>query len=877
MNNFHYGSGSFGKWFIDEFGLPAYHYTCDQISDERAVSPCNPLWRNNTDHLHQIGNFRLNAVASNYGYVQVRQDEGCVKFLNDYRPEDNCLAGGIGYLTDENETLTTAYSKDNRELVRIFGSGYFKKRITNSKYCVEQVIYAPYGDDPLLISQVTVKNKSGNEVYVNWEELWDCSVYQISFRSVLESILLQDIHKIPEIRRNFSKKFKHNFEIIGNGKGILDTSKFSGWTDDEKNAWSNTKAVIEGISSGLFGGKIHSDVPGVSFYDYTPPSVFLVALDGPAAKLEIPDGTYMNLKRNIVLKPGESKTIFNSFGYIPHGSNLSDIMELIDGKFSNPQSVLEETCNSWKGRAAILSVPDEPWVERELRWSNYYLKSNTTYDSFFGEHVQSQGSGYQYLMGIQAAPRDQAQHCLPLIFTEPWLVKENIRYILKESLPDGELPFGITGNGMITPTPIKSSDFQLWIIWLVCEYVLATRDISFLDEELKTYPVGGKEREPEKILSVLERMYKYLFRGTGYGRHGLLRLLKGDWNDLIVQGFVSSDQHDAVEAEAESLLNSAMASYVLRLYSGLYKYLGNVDKADQLAEEAADLRHAVQEQWNGKWFRRAWLPGDGGWVGDNELWLEPQPWAVIGGCAESGHPAVLTENIDKLLREPSPIGSMLIDKPVAPEPGEMTNGGVWPSINGTLIWALAMVNPQKGWDEWKKNLLSTHAEIYPDIWYGIWSGPDYYNSVLARYPGHTFFDKSILDGGPAAPALPNWTDFPVMCMHPHAWTIYSVLKLLGTEFTASGIEFRPAIPKREYSFKSPLLEFNKMPDGYSGCYNPLEEGMWTVSITLPEEEHKIISKLVINEGTEVEAVFREGRIVFTGESYHNKPLSWKLK
>jgi hypothetical protein len=47
-----------------------------------------------------VGNDRLVAVASNYGYVQVRQDEGGPKFLNDYDPQKSKYAGGFGYLTD---------------------------------------------------------------------------------------------------------------------------------------------------------------------------------------------------------------------------------------------------------------------------------------------------------------------------------------------------------------------------------------------------------------------------------------------------------------------------------------------------------------------------------------------------------------------------------------------------------------------------------------------------------------------------------------------------------------------------------------------------------------------------------------------------------
>ena len=59
------------------------------------------------------------------------------------------------------------------------------------------------------------------------------------------------------------------------------------------------------------------------------------------------------------------------------------------------------------------------------------------------------------------------------------------------------------------------------------------------------------------------------------------------------------------------------------------------------------------------------------------------------------------------------------------------------------------------------------------MWFGIWSGPDAYNSVLSKNPGGT---------GP---------DFPVLNMHAHAWPLYTAAKLLGVEFHESGVNFHP--------------------------------------------------------------------------------------
>ena len=141
--------------------------------------------------------------------------------------------------------------------------------------------------------------------------------------------------------------------------------------------------------------------------------------------------------------------------------------------------------------------------------------------------------------------------------------------------------------------------------------------------------------------------------------------------------------------------------------------------------------------------------------------------------------------------------------------------------DGTLIWALALESGPLAWDEWKKNSLAMHAEAYPEIWYGVCSGPDYYNSVLSRYPGQTMFSEAPSPDHKTQGELGfNWTDFPVMNMHPHAWPLYSAAKLLGLEFHERGVSFKPGLPLTEYELTSPLLGFKKSRDGYSGWYAP---------------------------------------------------------
>src|SRR5438270_8367142 len=141
-----YGSGYFGEWINDEFGLPAFHYTCDQAHDPKAVTEVNPGILSPTEHIHQVGNDRLIAIASNYGHVRVRQDEGAPKFLNDYAPDRGAFAGGFGYLMDGKSTLSTFYPGGGRSFDRIFGIGYFRQKVATQNYGVAHVIFAPSGD-----------------------------------------------------------------------------------------------------------------------------------------------------------------------------------------------------------------------------------------------------------------------------------------------------------------------------------------------------------------------------------------------------------------------------------------------------------------------------------------------------------------------------------------------------------------------------------------------------------------------------------------------------------------------------------------------------------------------------------------------------------
>jgi hypothetical protein len=854
----------------------------------------NPGILSSTEHIHQVGNDRLVALASNYGHVRVRQDEGAPKFLNDYAPERGYFGGGFGYLIDGAAMLSTFYPGNADRFDRVFGIGYFRKKVSGHGYAIDQIIFAPFGDDPVLVSQVSIHNAGSAEAKLRWIEFWGCQVYQFSFRAFMELFAGKNIH---ETRRDLGTRFAHRFRAVANGSGLLETKEFLGRDPTEEQRFQAQVASLE-KGNNLFLSPPDPKAPKTAgFDDLKPPPTFLVSLDAapsgmtsngkeffgtggsdhPAGLERDLDGdleqtgpeSALLLERKFSLKPGESRTLTFLYGYVASGTDLDS---LVTKYRQGAASAWRESSDQWKRHGLRFTVPEEPWVEREVTWNHYYLRSGFTYDNFFQQHIVSQASIYQYVMGFQGAARDPLQHALPFLFSDPALVKEVLRYTLSEVRPDGSIPYGIVGHGMPMPTTSdNSSDMPMWLIWAVSEYVLATRDARFFDSQVTTF--YGKSAGQDSVRNLLARCYRHLTEDVGTGEHGLMRMLQDDWNDALVNAWATQTESKEVVEKGESVLNSAMAAYVFDHYARLLTYSGANDSLiSPIRQKAEGHRRAVRAQWTGDWFRRAWLGSTDGWLGEKCIWIEPQPWAIIGGSANEEQTRTLIRNIDQKLRRVSPIGAIQLSEGPdqvqrgawKSEPGTQVAGGVWPSLNQTLIWALAGTDGAMAWDEWKKNSFARHAEVYPETWYGTWSGPDVLNSVLSKHPGAT-------TGG--APF--GWTDFPVLNMHTHACPLFALSKLIGLEFTESGVRLAPTLPLASFRFESPLLGLIKSARGYEGWYNPVSQNTYSIRLKISAEEAKSFSRVEVN-GKRIQARIVPERVEMEGQAGGGTPLRWSV-
>jgi hypothetical protein len=106
--------------------------------------------------------------------------------------------------------------------------------------------------------------------------------------------------------------------------------------------------------------------------------------------------------------------------------------------------------------------------------------------------------------------------------------------------------------------------------------------------------------------------------------------------------------------------------------------------------------------------------------------------------------------------------------------------------------------------------MTQRADVYPNMWYGIWSGPDAYIADYAENAGEAFYH------------LPTpMCDFPLMNLNIHACYLLSVIKMAGIETDFDMIRISPKIKDQDFSFNSPLMSLKVEPNSLYFRYEPI--------------------------------------------------------
>lgn len=441
------------------------------------------------------------------------------------------------------------------------------------------------------------------------------------------------------------------------------------------------------------------------------------------------------------------------------------ILEFRYGLLTDETAGFEDSLAGLAARLPKARAVPAPEAEREIPWHAALLTGGACADGVLGGHTLDQGSCYSFRHGFNGAARDPLQHALPLVYIEPDLALSVLRNTCAWGSPDGDLPYALRPDKSPWTDLFRPSDQNLWALWLGAEYLAATGDLAAFREAVPYHPVHAAQAVP--LGENLRRQFRFFADVVGRGEHGHVRMLNADWNDLAIAA--SGVPREAMIEHGESVLNSAMAAWVLPRYAALAERLGDHATGAAARELGEELRELVAGEWNGRWFRRAYGPG--AVVGDDDLWLEVQPWAILCGAAGHGRARELLETIERTAAAGSPLGAR-VRWPAEPGAG----GSVWYAINMTLVWAAARHAPELGWAWWRRMSLAAHAAAYPGVWEGTLSGPDAYLPPESVRPGRTW---DLAEFGVAMQA------YPVANLHAHAQPLLAYLRLLGVEPDAS--------------------------------------------------------------------------------------------
>ena len=817
------GNGRFGEWFEDEYGLPAYNYTCNQYNDIFAKSSTS--YGHSIDHFHQIGNDRITATAHNGGYIQVLEASRGFQWLTFQNKKRKKLGGGIAFFNigDSEYFYSDLFDKEDSDknciFERIFGIGYFQKKIQRNDLKIIHNICAPFSDDPVLISEIFISNESNSNAIKNAKliDFWDIYLHHI-----LRSLI---------VTSNNRKKFGKNKFINFIGKFIKLCQNFVKTDTDGSRKKFDRKFNFD-ISFDLNAQAIYvkpkyrKEPPNTpeepAKHNFYPKTIFLSMLHGNATKafyksLKIKnknrikidfkksdfseDNNVFNYKRNpslgietvFQLKPGETRKFTSIFGY-SEKENINNLIKKYK-EITSEISILEWNSEKWKNSFIELNCERDSWLSRETKWHSYYTRSSCYLDEYFDLHKFPQGSVYLFGHGLDGAIRDYMLYLNSIIFINPQLAREYLTYTISFMEPNGKLPYSIYGFAKTFTKSVhsKPSDLYIFLIWGILEYIYTTRDFNFLHEKISFYP-----KSTNKESTVIEKLFTafdYIFsEKVGFGEHGLVKCNDGDWSDGI--SLMVKNRKKFIKY-GESNFNSTFTLYIIAKAIPLLKKY-NPELAKLCEEKYNELKKAVLDSKNGRWFYRGW-DGQGNPIGDNNIYLEHHNWLLISEILEKEQAKKLIGEIYKNLDKPSPIGQYISYPPektplkILPK-GWDVNGGIWHAMNSLLTWGYSKYDSEKAYSSLIKNSLAQRAEAYPNIWYGIWSGPDAYIADYAENAGEAFYHL-----------LTPMCDFPLMNLNVHACYLLSIIKIAGIEVDYESLIIHPKLEDQNFHFKSPLI------------------------------------------------------------------------
>ena len=370
------------------------------------------------------------------------------------------------------------------------------------------------------------------------------------------------------------------------------------------------------------------------------------ALSGRAGAALDPCGA---VQTTIELQPGQEVEVVFQLGEADDEQLARALISKYRGK-DEVQRAFAAVAELWDRRLAAIQV-DTPDAAVNLLLNRWVLYQTLA--------CRIQGRSAFYQSSGAFGFRDQLQDVLALLFSEPAYAREHILRCASRQFVEGDVqhwwhPPG--GQGVRT----RCSDDRLWLIFATLEYGEATGDWSILDEEapfLEARPLNADEDEVyerPRVSSSRASLYEHCVRALGrsleVGDHGLPLIGTGDWNDgMNMVGRAG---------RGESVWLAWFLVAMLPRFAAIAESRQDSRFARTCRSAHARLVQAVEQAWDGRWYRRAYFD-DGmplGSAKNEECQIDSiaQSWAVIAGAGDPARARLAMEAVDARLvsREP---------------------------------------------------------------------------------------------------------------------------------------------------------------------------------------------------------------------------------